>query len=78
MLGYAKLLFIDHLVQPWTLIALASAYRVYYGDVMALHAIADIKKGEEISLSYSDPTQAFDGRAKQLKGLWDRMLMPPL
>ncbi|KAH7700385.1 hypothetical protein AAVH_32495, partial [Aphelenchoides avenae] len=35
---------------------------------MALHAVADIKKGEVVSLSYADPTQAYDNRAKQLKG----------
>ncbi|KAH7718142.1 tpr domain protein [Aphelenchoides avenae] len=58
----------------WTLVSfinhscLANAYRVYYGDVMAVHAIVDVKKGEEISLSYIDPTQAYANRAQQLKG----------
>uniref|UniRef100_A0A914QSB7 SET domain-containing protein n=1 Tax=Panagrolaimus davidi TaxID=227884 RepID=A0A914QSB7_9BILA len=45
---------------------IANAYRTCYGDVMVVHAAADIKKGEEIYLSYICPLTEYSKRKETL------------
>uniref|UniRef100_A0AC35G983 SET domain-containing protein n=1 Tax=Panagrolaimus sp. PS1159 TaxID=55785 RepID=A0AC35G983_9BILA len=47
---------------------LANAFRYDYGDVMIVYASDDIKKGEEICISYLDPLHGFLDRQKKLSG----------
>uniref|UniRef100_A0A914QK96 SET domain-containing protein n=1 Tax=Panagrolaimus davidi TaxID=227884 RepID=A0A914QK96_9BILA len=48
---------------------LANAHRTFYGDVMVIHATVDIKKGEEICLSYVSPLLEYSVR-KQKFNAW--------
>uniref|UniRef100_A0AC34G248 SET domain-containing protein n=1 Tax=Panagrolaimus sp. ES5 TaxID=591445 RepID=A0AC34G248_9BILA len=41
---------------------MANAHRTFYDDVMVLHAVGDIKKGEEICLSYFPPSNKYSER----------------
>ncbi|KAH7731125.1 TPR domain protein [Aphelenchoides avenae] len=43
-----------------------NAERVFFGDVMVVHAIQDLKKGEEIVWSYTDALDSFSLRTKHL------------
>uniref|UniRef100_A0A914Q6Q3 SET domain-containing protein n=1 Tax=Panagrolaimus davidi TaxID=227884 RepID=A0A914Q6Q3_9BILA len=45
---------------------LANAYRTNFGDVMAVHAIDDIKKDDEIYLPYVDPFLSYPKRMEEL------------
>uniref|UniRef100_A0AC35GU03 SET domain-containing protein n=1 Tax=Panagrolaimus sp. PS1159 TaxID=55785 RepID=A0AC35GU03_9BILA len=47
---------------------LANAFRYDYGDVMIVYASDDIKKGEEICISYLDPLYGFLDRQNKLSG----------
>uniref|UniRef100_A0AC34F2X2 SET domain-containing protein n=1 Tax=Panagrolaimus sp. ES5 TaxID=591445 RepID=A0AC34F2X2_9BILA len=46
---------------------LANSQRSFYGDVIVIHAVADIKKGEEICLAYICPMLGFSERKQKLK-----------
>uniref|UniRef100_A0AC35EZW4 SET domain-containing protein n=1 Tax=Panagrolaimus sp. PS1159 TaxID=55785 RepID=A0AC35EZW4_9BILA len=51
---------------------LANAFNSFHGDVLVIHAAADIKKGEEICLSYGSPCTAYSERRNNLKlGIWN-------
>ncbi|KAH7720739.1 SET domain containing protein [Aphelenchoides avenae] len=45
---------------------IGNAYRSFYGDVMVIHAIGDLRKGDEVVFSYTDPLKPFKERSKQL------------
>uniref|UniRef100_A0A914YRG0 SET domain-containing protein n=1 Tax=Panagrolaimus superbus TaxID=310955 RepID=A0A914YRG0_9BILA len=46
---------------------LANANRTFYGDVMVIHATVDIKKGDEICLSYVSPLLEYSERKKKFQ-----------
>lgn len=46
-------------------ICLANAYRAFYGDVMVVHAVDDLKKGEEVFITYVDLQLSYKERAKK-------------
>ncbi|KAH7704106.1 TPR domain protein [Aphelenchoides avenae] len=50
---------------------LQNVHRRFYGDVMVVHAIMDIKKGEEMTLAYIAPIHTYKDRAEQLKEGYD-------
>ncbi|KAI6177813.1 SET domain-containing protein [Aphelenchoides bicaudatus] len=45
----------------------ASAHRVFYGDVIAIYALEDMKEGEEVTLAYTSPLDEYSIRQKILK-----------
>uniref|UniRef100_A0AC35F0H7 SET domain-containing protein n=1 Tax=Panagrolaimus sp. PS1159 TaxID=55785 RepID=A0AC35F0H7_9BILA len=49
---------------------LANANRTFYGDVMVIHATMDIKKGDEICLSYKSPMLNFTVRKEKFEKSW--------
>ena len=46
---------------------LSNTYRTFYGDIMTVHAIKDIKKGEEITCSYLDPFGSYKDRLEKMQ-----------
>jgi len=47
-----------------------NAHRACYEDVLVVHASANVKKGEEINVTYTCPTDEYAERKKQLS-FWD-------
>jgi tetratricopeptide (TPR) repeat protein len=45
----------------------SNSFNVFYGDVMMIYAIKNLKKGEEITLSYLDPFEPYDKRLEKMK-----------
>lgn len=46
---------------------LANTFRVFYGDVMMIYAVEDLKKGTEITCSYLDPFANYKARLKVME-----------
>ncbi|KAI1703543.1 SET domain-containing protein [Ditylenchus destructor] len=46
---------------------IGNSHRTFFGDVMVIHAICDLKKGEEITHNYVSPTIPYKERAKTLE-----------
>ena len=46
---------------------LSNTFHLFYGDIMMVYAIKDLKKGEEITLSYLDPFETYEKRLEKMK-----------
>lgn len=49
---------------------LENATRTFCGDIMMVYAVRDIKKGEEVTLSYNNPFYPYSKREKHFRGTY--------
>ena len=50
---------------------LANAFNTINGDMSFIHALCDLKKGDEVTINYNVPLDRYINRKADLKDIWN-------